>query len=641
MRNLSNLNRDAIVRTRIGLWAVALYCLMPISGLLWAQNTALTDAELKKVLDFQQQRVSAIDQVINSVVAIYDQDRGGGGSGVVITPTGITLTNHHVVSGAGVEGWGGMAGDKIYRWKLIGTDPGGDVSLIQMIPNDDADDDFEFPFTLLGDSDEVQVGHWALAMGNPFILTEDQSPTVTLGIVSGVKRYQAGAGRNQLVYGNCIQVDSSINPGNSGGPLFNMSGEVIGINGRGSFQDRGRVNVGLGYAISSNQIKNFIPELLATKLVEHGTLDANFSDRDGKVVCSTLSVDAPASAAGLELGDEMLEFEGTTIKTSNQFTNLICTLPEGWPARLKIRKPDQAEVEIQVRLLGLPYARPAKPKVLKPGKRSVPKDSDSPPTEEEKIVRRKIEMAKVLSAAPGTVRDPKLNSTYVREIMGQWQQPYAASVRDGCWRLNDSVADRNGGTSKLRTWLCADGRFVVKSAEMIWIFDGENFYQRNLTVADSLPRILPTVEAKARFEVLQAIVMTAGFHDPPFSTMGDLLIDGADLCDHQIAHRFVANNSDLEPLYFWLTGTMYSPNPLRLRKCSANIDCREGGVLLKNWQPVDGEKFSIPLVRHDVRGLGEQVSRTITNDSIESIAIQEFEKRIEAQTVKTMGTDAE
>ena len=197
--------------------------------------------------------------------------------------------------GAGVEGWGGIADGKMYKWKLIGTDPGGDVSIIQMEGRDD------FPWTPLGDSDTVRVGDWALAMGNPFILTEDQKPTVTLGIVSGVKRYQEGAGQNQLVYGNCIQVDSSINPGNSGGPLFNFQGEVIGINGRGSFQDRGRVNVGLGYAISLNQIRNFIPELLATKLVEHATLDANFANRQGKVLCSDLNLDAPVAEAGLKL----------------------------------------------------------------------------------------------------------------------------------------------------------------------------------------------------------------------------------------------------------------------------------------------------------------------------------------------------
>ena len=115
-----------------------------------------------------------------------------------------------------------------------------------------------------------------MAMGNPFLLAEDQRPTVTLGVVSGIHRYQGGS-KNLLVYGDCIQTDSSINPGNSGGPLFNLQGEVVGINGRGSFEERGRVNVGLGYAISVNQIKKFIPDLLATKVSLHGTLDAKSS----------------------------------------------------------------------------------------------------------------------------------------------------------------------------------------------------------------------------------------------------------------------------------------------------------------------------------------------------------------------------
>jgi len=278
--------------------------------------------------------------------------------------------------GAGIEGWGGISNGKMYKWKLIGTDPGGDVSIIQMEGRDD------FPWSPLGDSDTVRVGDWALAMGNPFVLTEDQVPTVTLGIVSGVKRYQPGAGQNQLEYGNCIQVDSSINPGNSGGPLFNFRGEVIGINGRGSFQDRGRVNVGLGYAISSNQIRNFVPELLATKLVEHATLDANFSDRDGKVVCSTVNLDAPIATGGLKLGDELLEFEGVRIKTANQFTNLICTIPENWPVSLKVRSAeDGTEKDIRVRAYGLPYAKPKQKKRPKaPGKDG--------PSEEEKAQNR-------------------------------------------------------------------------------------------------------------------------------------------------------------------------------------------------------------------------------------------------------------
>ena len=356
------------------------------------ENGELTAAQLTAIKQLEGKRIAAIERVIGSVVAIYDDDRQGGGSGVIIDPSGIALTNHHVIMGSGVSGWGGLADGKLYRWDLIGTDPGGDVAIIQMRGGKESPDK-EFPFTPLGDSDEVRVGDWALAMGNPFILTEDQSPTVTLGIVSGVKRYQPGAGNNQLVYGNCIQVDSSINPGNSGGPLFNLEGRVIGINGRGSFKERGRVNVGLGYAISANQIKNFIPDLLATKLTEHATLDLQFEDRGGKVLCSRRDALAPISEAGLELGDELIEFEGVPIKTANQFTNLICTLPEEWPIQLKVRKPDGSEKTFHSRAFGLPYRKPPKPR-----------PQPNPTPEEKKKIKRQKEMLEKLTAEPGAIR---------------------------------------------------------------------------------------------------------------------------------------------------------------------------------------------------------------------------------------------
>ena len=110
-------------------------------------------------------------------------------------------------------------------------------------------------------------------MGNPFLLATDFTPTVTFGLISGVHRYQYPSG-TLLEYTDCIQIDTSINPGNSGGPLFNMDGELIGINGRGSFEKRGRVNSGVGYAISINQIKNFLGQLKAGLDTDHASLGA-------------------------------------------------------------------------------------------------------------------------------------------------------------------------------------------------------------------------------------------------------------------------------------------------------------------------------------------------------------------------------
>src|SRR5262249_52030249 len=122
----------------------------------------------------------------------------------------------------------------------------------------------------------------------------------------------------------------------------------------GSFKERGRVNVGLGYAVSMRQIRNFLPDLLATKIAQHGTLEALFSDRGGKVICSTINLDAPAALAGLQLGDEMVSFEGEPIAEANQFANVITTLPAGWPVRLVCRREGH-EFGVTVRLSPLPY----------------------------------------------------------------------------------------------------------------------------------------------------------------------------------------------------------------------------------------------------------------------------------------------
>ena len=572
-----------------------------------SDEMALADLELVRALE--NQRIAAIEAVQGSVIAIYDEDRQGGGSGVIIDPSGIALTNHHVIMGAGVSGWGGLADGNLYAWKLIGTDPGGDVAIIQLDGQD------EFPFTPLGDSDRVRVGDWALAMGNPFILTEDQAPTVTLGIVSGVKRYQSGAGQNQLVYGNCIQVDSSINPGNSGGPLFNLQGRVIGINGRGSFQDRGRVNVGLGYAISANQIKNFIPELLATKLVEHGTLDASFSDRGGKVVCSTINRDAPVAIAGLELGDELLEFEGTQIKNANQLTNLVCTLPEDWPASLKIRKSDGATKSIHVRMFGLPYQQPPKPKQKKRG------DGEPTPEEQQQIKLQRA-MIELLSAPPGTIRFAELNRKYASQIIRKWQDQADENLLNdsAVIRIIDSIERQNQTVGKQELWLASDGRFRIhwqeKELSQVYLFDGKAIFSSE---AGQRMEQISLDEAKLRLPVIQAIMLAAIRQDTALAKMGDAMIDGSDEALNQNAYRIKLADSEFDPLFIWLgmydeTGASSS----HLIKASLEKNCDiNGGVTFADWQKLDG--VSIPCRREFVQGLGEEVFLRLVNQSHQTL----------------------
>jgi S1-C subfamily serine protease len=311
---------------------------------LWASRPALAiDPEVAAA---EEQRIGIVNQVSPSVVAIFSPGGQGGGSGVLIAPDGYALTNFHVTSGAGNFMKCGLADGVLYDAVIVGIDPTGDVAMIKLLGRDD------FPAAKLGDSDTLQVGDWAFAMGNPFLLATDFYPTVTFGIVSGIHRYQYPAG-TFLEYADCIQTDSSINPGNSGGPLFNAVGDLVGINGRGSFEKRGRVNSGAGYAISINQIKNFMDSLRGGLVVDHATLGATVATRDdGSVVVTGILEQSEVYRRGLRADDEIVSFAGRPIRSVNQFKNVLGIYPKGWKLPLVYRREDRKQ-EIFVRLRGL------------------------------------------------------------------------------------------------------------------------------------------------------------------------------------------------------------------------------------------------------------------------------------------------
>jgi S1-C subfamily serine protease len=298
------------------------------------------------VLQAQQQRVEAIAKAVRSAVSIFVPGGQGGGSGVVITPDGYALSNFHVTKPAGSYMQCSMSDGRLYDAVIVGLDPTGDVALIKLLGRDD------FPHAELGDSDQVRVGQWCFAVGNPFLLATDFQPTVSYGLVSGVHRYQYPAG-TLLEYADCIQTDASINPGNSGGPLFDAAGRLIGVNGRCSFEKRGRVNVGVGYAISINQIKNFLGYLRSGRIVDHATLGATVSSaEDGRVVVSNILETSDAYRRGLRYGDEIVAFGGRPISTVNGFKNVLGIFPKGWRVPLSFRQ-DGARRDVYVRLAGV------------------------------------------------------------------------------------------------------------------------------------------------------------------------------------------------------------------------------------------------------------------------------------------------
>jgi S1-C subfamily serine protease len=293
----------------------------------------------------ERARIEAMAGASKAAVAIFAGEAGGG-SGVLVSADGYALTNFHVVQPAGVAMKCGLSDGRLYDAVLVGLDPTGDVALIKLVGRDD------FPFAEIADSDLVEVGDFCFAAGNPFLLATDFRPSISAGIVSGTRRYQFPAG-TILEYADCLQVDAAINPGNSGGGLFDAEGRVIGVNGRASFEKRGRVNVGVGYAISSNQLRQFLGCLKGGRLVDHATLGATVATADdGRVVVSDILESSDAYRRGLRYDDEVVALAGRPVRTVNALKNILGTLPAGWRVPLVYRRSGRRR-EILVRLAGL------------------------------------------------------------------------------------------------------------------------------------------------------------------------------------------------------------------------------------------------------------------------------------------------
>ncbi|HEX5054627.1 MAG TPA: trypsin-like peptidase domain-containing protein [Planctomycetota bacterium] len=361
----------------------------------------MQDPDLAAVLADEARRATVVARCSAAVCSVMSMDSPGGGSGVVFDPSGFVLTNYHVVGEADddyklpappavpeaelakfraaspdasddevarfVAAWQaewrddhlphgsghyrnkkvGLPDGLLYEAEVLGIDPGSDLAVLRLLPKQPGQ---RWASCTFGDSDQLLVGETVFAMGNPFLLATDFTPTVTFGIVSGTHRYQEGAGQRMLVYPDCIQVDAPVNPGNSGGPLFNEAGEIVGINGRISIGDRGRVNVGVGFAIASNQIKNFLGDLMAGRHAEHGTLDMSAwfmnsgtgaAQRRG-VFVQQLFRDSIVAAAGISLGDEITRFCDVEVRSANQLATMVGVLPAGSWVTVRYR-PSQGD----------------------------------------------------------------------------------------------------------------------------------------------------------------------------------------------------------------------------------------------------------------------------------------------------------
>ena len=271
----------------------------------------------------------------------------GLGSGVIISQDGYVLTNNHVVDGA-KEVTITLADQKEYKGRIVGTDPQTDIAVVKIDAHE------SFPAATLGNSDDLNVGDWVVAIGNPFGLDR----TVTAGIVSAKGRV-IGAGP----YDNFIQTDASINPGNSGGPLLNMQGEVVGINTAIVAQGQG-----IGFAIPVNTVKPMIPELETKGKVTRGFLGVNIQaitpalakslglpDQKGALVAD-VNPDTPAAKAGIKRGDVIVAFNGKEVTDSQSLPAMVAATPVDQEATVTVNRQGQT-LQLPVRIGQLPSPR--------------------------------------------------------------------------------------------------------------------------------------------------------------------------------------------------------------------------------------------------------------------------------------------
>ncbi len=251
------------------------------------------------------------------------------GSGFLISKEGYILTNQHVVSGA-TEIIVTRAGGKQFVASKVGEDYVTDVAILKI-------DGRDFPFVRLGNSDDVIIGEWAIALGNPFGLFDIGSKaTVTVGVISATDR-DFGKQENDRILEDMIQTDAAINAGNSGGPLVNCNGEVIGIN-TWILSENG-TNIGLGFALPINRVKRILNELINYGQVERrwytglryesmSLLAARYlglKSRHG-VIVSDVEPSSPAARAGIEVGDVIMGINGREVDVFENVKSIIDSL---------------------------------------------------------------------------------------------------------------------------------------------------------------------------------------------------------------------------------------------------------------------------------------------------------------------------
>ncbi len=270
----------------------------------------------------------------------YNREVKGLGSGYIISSDGYIVTNDHVAGNA-TKITVTLTDGRTFDARIIGSDPASDICLIKI-------DENNLPFITIGNSDDIIIGEWVIALGNPFGLFElNDKPTVTVGVISATGMNLEPI--NDRYYLNMIQTDAAINGGNSGGPLVNSLGNVIGMNTLIYTAGGVQGNIGLGFAIPINKVKSIIKELK-----ENGKIDRDFEigmriqsidegiasyyhlESTKGVIVTKVFPGTPSDKAGIEVGDIIIEIEGYKINNENTTFSVFHEFRTGQTIKLKI-----------------------------------------------------------------------------------------------------------------------------------------------------------------------------------------------------------------------------------------------------------------------------------------------------------------
>ncbi|KAB2881386.1 Do family serine endopeptidase [bacterium] len=293
-----------------------------------------------------------------------EQKVAGLGSGVIVSTDGYIITNNHVIDRTDKIKIT-LSNGKTYDGKLIGTDPRTDLAVVKI-------DEKGLPAIKVANSDNIKVGQWALAVGNPF--SKSLSHTVTAGIISGMSRSSVGLDTDV----DFLQTDAAINPGNSGGALVNLSGELVGINA--AIMSRSGGYEGIGFAIPSNTAKSIMDQLIKSGKVVRGFVGVSMQDVDEQMakalglksakgaVIAQIVEGSPADKAQLKQGDVIVKVDGKEVANSVEIRKQIIPKQPGTDVDLTLIR-DGKEITIKVTLAEAP-GEPMAVKEEAPAKKS-------------------------------------------------------------------------------------------------------------------------------------------------------------------------------------------------------------------------------------------------------------------------------